>query len=397
MALNPKRTVSFLRWTKDLPVLAARENRRVPLSFDLELTARCNCDCRHCSVAVPASDRAAKARELTLPDIERIADEAVALGALWCLFTGGEPLLREDFADAYLALKRKGLLVSVFTNATLVTEAQVDLFQKYPPRDIEVTVYGVTQATYERVTRRPGSWAAFQRGLGLLLDGGIKVRLKAMALRSNVHELPEIARFCRERTKDFFRFDPLLTLRLDRDEVRNRDIRAEWLSAAEIVELERADRERFESLRKGCAQLIMPERAHNQCDHLFHCGAGQRNFSVSHDGLFRLCSALCHPDCVYDLGKGSLQDAWRNFVPKVRDMRSTRREFLQTCRVCPVVNLCLWCPAHADLETSSMDGSVPYFCEVAHARAAAMEAARNGHRDACAGEQSSDAGLRRRS
>jgi hypothetical protein len=36
------------------------------------------------------------------------------------------------------------LLVSIFTNATLVRESHVRLFKAYPPRDIEVTVYGVT-------------------------------------------------------------------------------------------------------------------------------------------------------------------------------------------------------------------------------------------------------------
>ena len=61
-------------------------------------------------------------------------------------------------------------------------------------------MYGVSAETYEAVTRRPGSYAAFRRGLDLLLDGGVKVRLKAMALRSNVHELPEIARSAARRT-----------------------------------------------------------------------------------------------------------------------------------------------------------------------------------------------------
>ena len=54
------------------------------------------------------------------------------MGALWCLLTGGEPLLREDFAEIYLGLKRLGLLVSVFTNACLVTPEHVELFQKVP-------------------------------------------------------------------------------------------------------------------------------------------------------------------------------------------------------------------------------------------------------------------------
>ena len=67
-------------------------------------------------------------------------------------------------------------------------------------------------------------------------------------------------------------------------------------------------------------------------------------------------------------------DAWRNLVPNVRDLRSQRKEFLETCRACPIINLCLWCPAHAYLETGQLDGAVPYFCKVAHERAAALDA-----------------------
>lgn len=348
------------------------KDRRVPLSFDLEVSARCNNDCRHCYINLPAGDRAAKEKELSLAEISRIGDEAVAMGALWCLITGGEPMLRDDFCDLYLALRRKGLLVSVFTNATLVTEEHVHLFKQHPPRDIEVSVYGVTPATCEQVTRRPGSFAAFTRGLDRLLDSGVRIRLKAMALRSNVHELPEIARFCRERTKDYFRFDPLLHLRFDGNARRDAEIRAERLAPDEIVAIEQADEERANAMRKGCDELIMPEMEHRGCNHLFHCGAGNGSFSVSYDGLFRLCSSLWHPDCVYDLRRGTLADAWNNLVPKVRDMRSRRREFLGKCRVCPLINLCLWCPAHAHLETGEMDSWVDYFCQVAHARADAL-------------------------
>ncbi len=342
--------------------------KRIPLSFELEITARCNNDCRHCYITLPAGDRAARDKELSFEEIREIADNAVSLGALWCLITGGEPLLREDFSSIYLHMKKKGLLVSVFTNANLITEEHVRLFQKYPPRDIEVTVYGVTQETYERVTRRAGSYAAFMRGIALLLESGIKVRLKAMTLRSNLHEMPEIVRFCREKTKDYFRLDPFLHLRYDGNQKRNEEIRAERLSPEEIAALERSDPERLEALQKSCGRMIASNSSFPDCDHLFHCGAGNDNFNLSYDGLLRLCPSLWHPDCIYDLKRGNLEEAWQTFIPQVREMRSNRSEFLEKCRGCSIVNLCMWCPAHAHLETGAMDAPVDYFCHVAHAR-----------------------------
>jgi radical SAM protein with 4Fe4S-binding SPASM domain len=370
---------------QDLPLWDKLAEKRRPVGFELEITARCNNHCRHCCIDLPADDRAARKAELTSGEILALGREAADLGAVWCLLTGGEPLLRDDFAEVYLGLKRLGLLVSVFTNACLVTPEHVELLRRYPPRDIEVSVYGATRATYEAVTRRPGSYDAFVRGLDLLLGSGVPVRLKAMALRSTAHELDEISRFCRERTKDYYRFDPLLHLRFDRDPARNADIRAERLSAAEVVAVERADAERFGALQHGCAEgeLLVRAAEHAGCDRLFHCGAGQGSFTVGYDGTFRLCSSLWHPDTVLalradperpgSLRPGALREAWEEWVPRVRDLRGTDPEFLEKCRRCGIVNLCLWCPAHAALETGSMDDWVEYFCEVAHARAEALQ------------------------
>ncbi len=350
---------------------------RAVFSFDLEATARCNLDCRHCYVNLPAGDRSARKRELTAEEIGRIGGEAAALGAVWCLITGGEPLLRKDFFELYTALLGKGLLLSVFTNATLVKAEHVRFLKKFPPREIEVTVYGVTRETYERVTRTPGSFDAFRTGLDRLLAGGLPVRLKAMALRSNKHEIPAIADFCRARTKDYYRFDPQLHLRFDRDEAKNTLIKAERLSGREVARLERADPQRFGALQAACGDLLPAEGAPDgcapECRHIFRCGVGQRSFVVGPEGRLRPCLSLHHPDFLFDLRKGPLAEAWTGFLPDVLSRTSDRREYLDKCGKCPLVNLCLWCPAHAYLETGSLDSPVESFCRVAEARAEGLK------------------------
>lgn len=354
-------------------LLERMASKRGLVSFDLEVTARCNFACRHCYINLPAGDTLAQKRELSLQEIREIVDEAVSLGALWCLITGGEPLLREDFCDIYSYLREKGLMVSVFTNGSLVTDGHVELFKKYPPREVEVTVYGITRETYEKVTLKPGSFSAFCRGLGLLLENGVRVQLKSMALRSNLHEQEEIGRFCRKRTWDYFRFDPFLHLRYDGNHERNMAIKSERLSPGEIVTLERADPERRQAIESNCARLHSQKRSSLVYNRLLKCGAGNESCSISYGGIFRLCSSLWHPGCVYDLRNGTLSAAWRDFVPQMRAMCSDRMDFLEKCHICPIIDLCMWCPAHAYLETGELDRPVEYFCEVAHARAAAFK------------------------
>jgi len=347
-------------------------NNRGMLSFCLEVTARCNNNCGHCYINLPAGERRAMEQELTKDEILRIADEAIELGALWCLITGGEPLLRKDFKEIYVALKKKGLFVSVFTNAALVTGEIVELFKKYPPRSLEVTVYGVTQETYEKVSKKKGSFDAFMRGLNLLLDNGFPVNLKAVAMKSNYSEMEAITTFCRERTRDPYRFDPMLHLRYDKDPERNKEIIAERLSPEEIVVLETGDKTRFGKMLDNCDTIIFA--IGNVDDNVFNCNTGKGDFTVSYDGKLKLCSSLCNPAFVYDLRvKGNkIKNGLEKLLPLVYGLRSTNREFIARCCECKISNLCISCPAHAWLETDMMDEPVDYFCKVAHARASAV-------------------------
>jgi len=165
----------------------------------------------------------------------------------------------------------------------------------------------------------------------------------------------------------------VLHLRYDRNPQRNAEIVAERLTPEEIVMLETSDQARFYSMEKNRDKYIVEEFKHHQDKFLFHCGLGNGSFTVGYDGTFRLCSSLIAPGTTINLRKTTLKEAWDLFVPKVRGMQTNNAELLNTCGKCPIVNLCMNCPAHAYLESGSMEAVVPYFCRVAHARAEAIE------------------------
>ena len=96
--------------------------RRIPIDGTIETTFRCNLTCAHCYVNKPADSRETHARELPLPRLLRLIDEITEAGTLFLLLSGGEPLLRHDFPELYRYAVRRGLLISLFTNATLVTD-----------------------------------------------------------------------------------------------------------------------------------------------------------------------------------------------------------------------------------------------------------------------------------
>lgn len=342
-----------------------------PATITFELTARCNNNCRHCYINLPQNDTKAETAELGLEQIASIADQALEQGVLWCLLTGGEPLLRDDFSDIFLMLKRKGLLVSVFTNGCLINVNHVELFKRYKPRELEITVYGISEKTYERVTGIKGSYKQFRNGLDLLLNNNIAVSLKAMVLHSNLHEIEDIEKFCSQYSKKRFRFDPFLHKRYDGNKERNEKIISERLTTAEIIRVEQNNITRKSALIANCETLISDHPIDSE-GRIFTCGILKNGFEITYDGKLRLCSSLMHPEYIRDVKTLPLLQAWKEVVEKVVKARSNRAEFLKKCCQCKMINLCYFCPANSYLETGELDVPADYFCAVAHARAEAL-------------------------
>lgn len=181
----------------NLPVIAGsdlfrkmKENtpgQRIPFSGSFELTYRCNMRCVHCYQGDRRFDH--QPAELTTAEIFRITDEIAAEGCLYLLITGGEPFLRPDLYDILRYIKRKGILVTLFTNGTRIDQAAVDRLLGCVPNKIEITLYGLTQETYERVTGIPGSHRRCMQGIELLHKHNIPFALKTMVMTTNFHEL----------------------------------------------------------------------------------------------------------------------------------------------------------------------------------------------------------------
>jgi len=117
--------------------------------------------------------------------------------------TGGEPLLRPDFSEVYELAKRRGLLVTVFSNGTLVNERILRLFEELPPRLVDITLYGASADVYERVTGVRGSFRRCLEGVDALLARGVPVAVKAMVLKDNQHEIRSLRELAQARAWAF--------------------------------------------------------------------------------------------------------------------------------------------------------------------------------------------------
>ncbi len=337
--------------------------------LDLELTERCNNDCLHCNINLPTDDGAARRLELGTAAVQEILAAAAALGALAVRFTGGEPLLRQDFPDLYLFARRQGLKVLLFTNARLITPDLAELFARIPPLEaIEVTVYGLRRESYEAVTRVPGSFAESWRGIELLLDHRIPFVVKGALLPPNRGEVAALEAWAATlpAMAEPPQFTTLFDLRGRRDcQEKNRLIKALRLTPGEGLAVFKRHGESYRrEMREFCSRFLGPPG-----DRLFACGAGHA-VCVDAYGALQPCLSLRHPEMVYDLQKGSLRDALTNFFPRLREeARATNPDYLARCARCFLHGLCEQCPAKSWSEHGVLDTPVEYLCRMAHAQA----------------------------
>ena len=351
----------------DHPLWEKARKKRTLLNLTFELTTRCNNNCIHCFNNLSLNDKYALKNELSTNQIKAIVDQGVELGVLWITLTGGEILLRNDFIEIYTYIQKKGCLVSIFTNATLIKSEHIRLFQKHPPRNIEISAYGACGKSYAKVTRTR-NFSKFISGIEKLSAASIPFTLKTIMMKANVRYFNEIAEFCKKRTKKKFRFDPFLILRTDRNQARNKDIINQRLSADEIIKLEQLDSDRFKELHDQCVKIDNNPDEFIPPEQLFKCGAGLNGAFINSFGIFQLCHSLVNNKCVYDLKNGSLKEAWQTFVPKILSLKSKKESYKQNCGCCKMISLCMWCPATSDLETNKFDQQIESFCTLTKKR-----------------------------
>lgn len=334
--------------------------RRIPLEAILETTYRCNLRCAHCYVNKPAGDAACRAAELPTERLARLVDEIAEAGAFHVLLTGGEVLVRPDFEALYLRCLERGLLVTVFTNGTEVTERVADLLARHRPHRVEVSLYGMTRETYERVTGVPGSFERCLAGIRRLHSRALPLKLKTMALSWNAHEVAAMRAFAEELGVPF-QVDSLLNARVDCGANRNAELQ---LPAAEAVALERQDEKAFAQLEEQARRTVGPRPDAGPAQPLYTCGAGLTGFTVDPYGRLQLCQLSRRN--AFDLRERSFAEGWNTFFPA---LRARVWQTHSPCRTCDLIGLCGSCPGAAELEHGDPEAQVSAFCEIAHERA----------------------------
>ncbi|MCX7935741.1 MAG: radical SAM protein, partial [Planctomycetota bacterium] len=302
-------------------ILRAAPGGRWPLGGSMDLTAHCNLACRHCYMRPYRHEP-----ELSTAEIKRILAEIAEAGCLFLLLTGGEPLLRPDFLEIYRAARQRGLVMTLFTNGTLITEEVAAALAEQPPLWVEISLYGASEQTTARVTGKSGMFSAALRGIRLLQRQGLALRVKSLLLTANAAEIWQIKRLVEDMGIDFH-FNGEIFGRLGGDP----SPRQEALPDAESVRIEMADPLHQRIWESAARAAPAPRRG------IFRCSAGRRGFHIGPYGDLNVCILLREPG--YSLRGGSFQQGWEKALPEYLSCETEKDE----CDGCRLLALCSPC------------------------------------------------------
>ncbi|HWR31804.1 MAG TPA: radical SAM protein [Negativicutes bacterium] len=348
-------------------ILWQGKNEPILGQIDIELTERCNNKCIHCCINRPEDDVEAQSREMSTDFIKTILTEAAGLGCFSVRFTGGEPLLRDDFEEIYLFARRLGMKVILFTNARLINKKLADLLARIPPGHlVEVSVYGMNDESYDRVAGKRGAFSEFWSGVQLLLEYKIPFLVKGAKLDILKEEQKEFEAWA--STIPSMNKAPSYSMNYEfrhRHDDPAKNVYIATLRATPEETVASISRESIfqREMVRFCSQFMgLPG------DKLFNCGAGYGT-CIDAYGNAQLCLPMRSPECVVNLHDMTIKEVLEEKFTVMRELRAKNAEYLRRCARCFLKGLCGQCPAKSWLEYGTLDTPVEYLCEVAHAKA----------------------------
>lgn len=329
-------------------------------SVHFEVTPRCNFRCVHCYLQKNHNDN-----ELSFEDVISIIDMLYERGVLFITFTGGEIFSRRDFMDIYMYAKQKGFIIELFTNGMLIDEKIINILGTYPPLLVDITLYGASNKTYEKVTGIPNAFERVVSNCKKMITSNIRVALKSPMLTFTMPEIDDMKKLA-DTLGVTFRASFEIVPAIDKDEItRLYQLPIETMLRYEFSEAikHRTGSNEFQLERQKDTSFVNLKIARP----LFRCKIGAGSCVIDYEGNLFPCMKYRH------IGKrispSSFDSIWEN-LRKYQQMQASAE---YRCLSCDAYNYCDLCPAEMD----SLYGNLEYIdnvqCRIAHARKAFYE------------------------
>ena len=342
---------------------------RIPLSGTFELTPVCNMNCRMCYVRLSREQQEAIRPLHTAEEWIDLGRRAKKQGLVYLLLTGGEPFIRKDIKEIVSSLHHMGFIISMNTNATLITEETVKWLKQTPPARMNITLYGASDETYERLCGNPHGFTQATHAIELLRTAGISVKINCSITPYNVNDLEAIILWAKERNlivqASSYMFPPL---RKDPTKIGTNDrFTAEEAAyyAAKLEQFQNGDDDFLQRYNEG-RLAGMHNDVEEYCTDTditgegdgMRCRAGKCSYWVTWDGRLLACGMFNEKNAL-NVFESDFVSAWNAAIQEAAAVRLPAK-----CKACALQHNCQTCAAMVYTETGNYHTAPEYRCRM---------------------------------
>ena len=299
----------------------------IPRVGKFELTPACNLNCRMCYVHLEKYDP-----NQLLPTEQWISfiKEAHKMGMRGATLTGGECLTYPGFDEVYLALYLQGIWISILSNGVLMNKERVAFLKRYPPKKIQITIYGSNDDAYEIVTGKR-AFTQVKENIERLQDAGLTVITTITPnrfMRDDPQTLMRTAKELGSQTRiNFATLTPRKGTGREKTEASEEMIMQFYLAEKEYMKEQITPPE-------PCDVPDPNRESNGDAPEGALCGAGRSSFAILHDGRMSPCMAVDF--ITTEPMKHGFRAAWRELNEKMRHYpRPAECDACAYRKVCP--------------------------------------------------------------
>lgn len=314
--------------------------KKIPIHATFELTPRCGFNCQMCYVHLSNEDIPKLGKELTADQWLEVGRQAADMGVLSICITGGDPLLHPEFKKIWIGLSRMGFKLILQTNASLIDEEILNLFEEYPPHIIKITLYGSNNEIYKEVCGIENGFTKVDKGIKALQNQGYFVQLVTTFIKQNKEDAQNIAKYAKENKLPWYYSSSCYP-----------SLRGANSNASKCA---------IDFFSPDCSKEMtelwtkLPPQKDDLPIH--KCKGYGTEFNISWNGNMIFCLFVNEPKI--SVLEHSLEDCWKELLKYCESLR-----WPEECYICEVKDRCRRCLAHLACLNGGLNKVDKKYCE----------------------------------
>jgi len=331
-----------------------------PLGVTIKITNACNLNCDHCI----AGSGTKSEKEISLDGWKSIINDLRENDVFFIDFTGGEPLIRDDWQIIARYAKSFGFLISLTTNATLIDAKVAKTISEIGFSTVRVSLDGSSSVVNNQ--QRKGQIDAFTKaieGIKYLRLAGVPITVISTISKRNFHDMDGIMQLLTELGVDAVNFFPFVP-----------DGRGEKLKEIsflhidminfykKVEELKAEYSDRIDFLVNSPLFNVWQKQygGENNSSKKYFCLAGKQMLYISEDGEVMPCPMF--KKSIGNITHQNLASIWNEYS-YLNDLINADK-LANTCKECDEVDLCFGGCRAAALKVNGSISTVDPFCWV---------------------------------